>query len=82
MSDFFTEEDRDNIRTVLGHHLGYPWMHDDDGKALTRVSEEDFMALEHDLLRYCTRLRCQPQTDSHTDEQGNQVPAHKLIGDS
>ena len=38
-----------------------------------------FLALEHDLLRYCTRLRCQPQTDAHTDAGGYAVPAHQLI---
>lgn len=63
MSDFVTMEDAENIRELLYHHLGRDY------------PEE----LAQDLFRYCTRLRCQPNTRAHTD-QGFQVPAHRLIG--
>lgn len=81
MSELFTIEDSDNIRAILLHHLGDPRARDDNGQHLSRVNEQDFMTLERDLLRYCTRLRCQPQTAAHTDSQGYHVPKHRLAGD-
>ena len=79
MTELFTVEDLDNVRVILCHHLGNPMGRDDDGKTLGLLAQEPFWDLAHDLLRYCTRLRCQPQTDAHTDAQGYQVPAHQLI---
>lgn len=76
MPEFFAVEDGDNVATILQHHLGHPGFEDTD---LRRTYE----ALERDLLRYCTRLRCQPDTRAHSTVSGGQRyqhPAHQLIG--
>lgn len=76
---FFTVEDADNIQQLLLHHLGHPWPV--DGVRLGLLDERAFTALQNDLLSYCTRLRCQPNTAEHTDNQGYRVPKHRLIRD-
>ena len=73
MSDIFTIEDEDNIRDIVLHHRGIPQSVEEKAK---------YEALLNDLLRYCTRLRNQPNTRAHTEVIGNeryQVPAHELI---
>jgi hypothetical protein len=76
----FAIEDGLNIATILKHHLGDPRDGvDDDGTPLGALDQKSHEALERDLLRYCTRLRCQPRTDAHIDSQGYPVPAHTLI---
>jgi hypothetical protein len=79
VSELFAIEDMDNLRVILMHHLGDPRLIDDHGKPLGALDQRGYEALERDLLRYCTRLRCQPRTDEHVDEQGYPVPAHMLI---
>lgn len=66
--EFFTIEDGDNIARILQHHLGLP--------PTSLLDREQYEALESDLLRYCTRLRCQPDTKAH-----GTVPAHQLVTD-
>lgn len=73
----FTIEDADNIRRLMLHHLGHPQAV--DGVRVGLLDEAAFTALQNDLLSYCTRLRCQPNTAEHTDEQGYRVPKHRLI---
>lgn len=73
MSEPFTVEDGGNVANILQHHLGHPW---DDGAKLT---QDQYEALERDLLRYCTRLRCQPNTQAHSYTSGGdtyRVPAY------
>jgi hypothetical protein len=77
--EYFTEDDARSIRAILVHHLGHPRARDDDDRLLSLLDVEPFDALELDLLRYCTRLRCQPRIDAHRDSQGYHVPAHHLI---
>ena len=65
-SIIYTAEDGYNIEAILRHHL-----------ALVGIDAHTQMqALRLDLLRYCTRLRNQPNTHAHRT-----VPAHRLIGD-
>lgn len=69
----FTIEDADNIRTIVMHHCGIP-------QTVDEIARYD--ALMNDLLRYCTRLRCQPNTKAHTYLSGGlkyQVPEHILL---
>lgn len=78
--EMFSVEDGINVHAILLHHLGNPRAVDDDGKALAVVDEATYTALERDLLRYCTRLRCAPRTGEHIDALGYHVPKHQLIG--
>lgn len=73
-------EDADNVRDLLLHYLGNPYVKDDEGRPLGMVDQRSFEWLEQDILRYCTRLRCQPNTYAHMDYQGYHIPAHKVIG--
>jgi hypothetical protein len=74
-----SDEDAHNVRQILLHHMGHPSARDDNGERISPVAEHDYAALEHDLLRYCYRLRCQPRTPAQVDLQGYHVPAHRLV---
>jgi hypothetical protein len=64
---FFTSQDADNIAAILTHYLGDSWQR-----------RPAYTGLLDDLLRYCTRLRNQPNTKAHKDGDLN-VPEHQLI---